>query len=349
MARLGLGYDAVWAINPGRHLILDLWLQPGRRAVAGGRRDDINYQPAPACSPCLPGQQDAPSIPPALVAARVVGEKINILLPQQHTPHQRGLPHRRRDDRCHVHLRLARPHRRLRGRTRPRITGEHLHQQGAPPPRYALSVHGQRQVPAAGEPKFWAAFCHGVGLPERLRDDRANPRRQPHRDHGLHQTTAERYPSSRSTAARQYLSSLEEAVDDPRFSPRGLVRSPSRRARSGIRCGHHRADRGRSAAPRTPSRTGSADGTEPGWRAWRPLPRTVDAAFGAGTPVIAWRYGGRGGLQDSGGKEMKTRAYRRRGRARRAGRSAGRSRSPPRRQPLRAPPARSRSHPRSGP
>ncbi len=94
-------------------------------------------------------------------------------------------------------------------------------------PRYALYVTADDKFLAVGalEPKFWAAFCHGIGLPERLRDDRADPGATRAAIIALvRRKTADEWRQILEPldCCATILSSLEEAVADPQFRDRGL-------------------------------------------------------------------------------------------------------------------------------
>ena len=94
-------------------------------------------------------------------------------------------------------------------------------------PRYALYVTADDKFLAVGalEPKFWGAFCHGIGLPERLRDDRADPGATRAAIVALvRRKTADEWRQILEPldCCATILSSLEEAVDDPQFRDRGL-------------------------------------------------------------------------------------------------------------------------------
>ena len=147
MARLGLGYDAVRAINPRVvYCSISGYGQDGPRSQEAGH--DINYQARTGLLSLSPGTTGSPSVPPALVADIAGGSfpaVINILLAL-----------RRRDltgEGCRIDvamtdamftfawLALAEG---FAGRAFPGITGEHARRRLA-----ALRAlrHGGRQVP----------------------------------------------------------------------------------------------------------------------------------------------------------------------------------------------------------
>jgi alpha-methylacyl-CoA racemase len=227
MERLRLGYDAVRAINPRIvYCSISGYGQEGPRAQEAGH--DINYQARTGLLSLSPGSTGSPSVPPALVADIAGGSfpaVINILLAL-----------RRRDlngEGCFIDiamtdamftfawLALA------EGFATGRFPGSQENMLAGGSPRYALYVTADSKFLAVGalEPKFWAAFCHGIDLAEPLRDDRTDPAA----------TRAGIVEIIRGKTAAEWrtilepldccatiLSSLAEAVNDPQFRDRGI-------------------------------------------------------------------------------------------------------------------------------
>ena len=111
MARLGLGYDAVQAINPKLvYCSITGYGQNGPRADEAGH--DLNYIGHTGLLALNPGPPDRPVVPPALIADIAGGTLpavINILLGAAPArPERAGLPSRHRHDRRDVHLRRSR-------------------------------------------------------------------------------------------------------------------------------------------------------------------------------------------------------------------------------------------------
>ena len=111
MARLGLGYDDVRAINPRLiYCSISGYGQSGPRADEAGH--DINYIGNTGLLDLQPGPVAAPVVPPMLVADIAGGSfpaVINILLALRARDQSgQGCHHRHRHDRRHVHLRLVR-------------------------------------------------------------------------------------------------------------------------------------------------------------------------------------------------------------------------------------------------
>ena len=111
MARLGLGYEAVRAINPKLiYCSITGYGQNGPRAGEAGH--DLNYIGLTGLLALNPGPTDRPVVPPALIADIAGGTLpavMNILLGAAPArPERAGLPSRHRDDRRDVHVRKSR-------------------------------------------------------------------------------------------------------------------------------------------------------------------------------------------------------------------------------------------------
>src|SRR3954453_15674872 len=177
MERLGLGYTTVRAINPRLvYCSISGYGQSGPRAQEAGH--DINYQARTGLLSLAPGTTGSPSVPPALVAdiaGGSISSVLNILLALR----QRDLT----GEGCHLDIAMADAMFTFawfglaEGFATGRFPGSQENMLAGGSQRYALYVTGDGKFLAVGgrEPKFWAAFCHGIGLPERLRDDRPDP------------------------------------------------------------------------------------------------------------------------------------------------------------------------------
>ena len=111
MARLGLGYDEVRAINPRLiYCSISGYGQSGPRVHEAGH--DINYIGNTGLLDLQPGPVDRPVVPPGLIADIAGGSfpaVINILLALRARDQSgQGCSHRHRHDRRHVHLWLGR-------------------------------------------------------------------------------------------------------------------------------------------------------------------------------------------------------------------------------------------------
>ncbi len=177
MERLGLGYAAVRALNPGIvYCSISGYGQDGPRAQAAGH--DINYVAESGLLSISRGPDERPTMPAALVADVGGGTwpaVVNILL---------GLRQRERTG-AGMHLDIAMAegtmtfafwaHAEAVIAGREVKSGEGFLAGGLP--RYRLYTAGDGRQIAVGalEEKFWQAFCAAIGLPEALRDDRRDP------------------------------------------------------------------------------------------------------------------------------------------------------------------------------
>ena len=111
MARLGLGYDAVRAINPKLiYCSITGYGQSGPRAGEAGH--DLNYIGSTGLLALQPGPPDRPVVPPALIAdiagGTLAGGDEYSAGAAPARPERAGLPSRHRHDRRDVHLREPR-------------------------------------------------------------------------------------------------------------------------------------------------------------------------------------------------------------------------------------------------
>src|SRR5262249_31367152 len=227
MARLGLGYDAVKAINPRAvYCSITGYGQDGPRRNEAGH--DLNYIAATGLLALAPGPTDRPTVPPALIAdiaGAAMPAVMNILL---------GL--RRRDATgvgCFIDIAMADAmftfawHALASG-----FAGQGFPSPGASrltggSPRYQLYPTRDDKLGACAalEQKFWLAFCAAIGLSAPLVDDRMDPAA----------TTTAVAAIIASRTAREWapvfaaadccvtiMTDLEHAVADPHFASRGL-------------------------------------------------------------------------------------------------------------------------------
>jgi crotonobetainyl-CoA:carnitine CoA-transferase CaiB-like acyl-CoA transferase len=174
MARLGLGYDAVRAINPRMiYCSITGYGQTGPRAQEAGH--DLNYISHTGLLALAPG--DPPVVPPALIADIAGGSfpaVMNILLAL-----------RQRDqggEGCHLDIAMTDAmftftwHAMASGHAKAFPgAGEAMLAGGSP--RYQLyrTKDGKLVACAALEQKFWRAFCAAIGLSEALASDGKDP------------------------------------------------------------------------------------------------------------------------------------------------------------------------------
>jgi len=227
MARLGLGYDALRAINP-RLIYCSISGYGQRGARAGEAGHDINYIGNTGLLDLQPGPADAPVVPPML-AADIAGGSfpavINILLAL-----------RARDQSGQgCHLDIAMTDAMFTFGWAALAIGAATGQFPKPgelwlvggSPRYRLYPTGDGKLVACGalEQKFWLAFTHAIGLAGEFVDDRRDPMAT--------QAAVAKLIAARSSGewrpilaaadcCATVLVPLEQAMRDPHFVERGL-------------------------------------------------------------------------------------------------------------------------------
>ena len=177
MDQLGFGYEQVRALNP-RIIYCSItgYGQIGPRAQEAGH--DLNYQAVTGLLSLSPGIPDAPTVPPSLVADIAGGTLpavLNILLALR----QRDLT----GEGCHLDIAMADAMFTFawfglaQGHVIGRFPGSQETMLTGGLPRYGLYATKDGRFLALGglEEKFWQTVCDGIGLPERFRDDRADP------------------------------------------------------------------------------------------------------------------------------------------------------------------------------
>jgi crotonobetainyl-CoA:carnitine CoA-transferase CaiB-like acyl-CoA transferase len=227
MARLGLGYEALRAINPRLiYCSISGYGQSGPRAQEAGH--DINYQAIGGLLGQSLKRGQNPPLPPALVAdigGGTMPAVLNILL---------ALRQRERSGAgCHLDIAMAdaMPAFAWYGLAQGQAAGRYPEGgegllTGASP-RYGIYATADGWFLAVGalEQKFWAAFCEAIALEPALRDDRPDPQ-------GTRVAVAAVIAGEPAAHWRALLEpldccctvvrTLEEAVDDPHPTARGL-------------------------------------------------------------------------------------------------------------------------------
>ncbi len=236
MARLGLGFEAVHAVNPRLvYCSVTGYGQAGPRALEAGH--DLNYAAVTGLLSLSPGTPEVPVVPPAQIAdigGGAMPAMINILLGLR----QRDLTGRG----SHIDIAMADTmftfgwYGLAEGHATGRFPGAGENMLAGGSPRYALYATRDRRFLAVGalERKFWEAFAEAIGLAPPLRDDAADPQ-------------ATRAAVAAIVAGRTagewhailgpldccctIVATLAEAVADPHFRQRGLfgrtVETPS--------------------------------------------------------------------------------------------------------------------------
>ncbi|MCW5693179.1 MAG: CoA transferase [Pseudolabrys sp.] len=227
MARLGLGYDDMRAINPKIiYCAISGYGQSGARAGEAGH--DVNYIGATGLLDLQPGSIEAPVLPPALIADIAGGTfpaVINILLAL-----------RARDlSGAGTFIDIAMTDAMFTfgwyalalG-----VAGGRFPRPGELPlvgssPRYQLYATRDRKLVACGalEQKFWEAFCAAIGLAPEFIDDRrdAKATREAVAKIMATRTGDEWAPVfARADCCVTIVAPLEDALRDPHFIERGL-------------------------------------------------------------------------------------------------------------------------------
>jgi crotonobetainyl-CoA:carnitine CoA-transferase CaiB-like acyl-CoA transferase len=228
MARLGLGYDQVRAINPRIvYCSITGYGQDGPKAQVAAH--DLNYQADAGLLSISAGSDGAPVVPAALIADIAGGAYpavMNILLALR-LREQTGQG---------GHLDIAMTDGLLpflfwgigngaSGAHWPKPGGEQL---SGGSPRYQIYRTADARYLAAAplEDKFWANFCEAVGVPAALRDDRPDPRAT---IAAVAQCIAQRTAAQWAEifAGRDVccnlVRTLEEALADDQFRARGVL------------------------------------------------------------------------------------------------------------------------------
>ena len=231
MDRLGLGYDAVRAVNP-RVIYCSItgYGQSGPRRGRAGH--DLNYLGHSGALELVrhdgvPGS----ALPPALLADVGAGSYpavINILLAL--------LKRERTGHGCHLDIAIA-------NNIFPFIFWA-LAEAGSDPlapgagrlaggsPRYQTfrTSDGRTALVAPLEQKFWNAFCEVIGLDEQLRDDAGDPQATIAAVAAIIESRPSSYWSAvfeEADCCCSIAATVEEAMTDPAFRARGLFTAAS--------------------------------------------------------------------------------------------------------------------------
>jgi crotonobetainyl-CoA:carnitine CoA-transferase CaiB-like acyl-CoA transferase len=220
----------VRAVNPGVvYCSISGYGQDGPRSHEAGH--DINYQARAGLVSLAPGTPDAPATPAALVAdigGGAMPAMINILLALR----QRDLT----GEGCHLDVAMADAMltfawfgiAEAAAAGRAPGAGENMLAGGSP--RYGLYATSDDRFLAVGalEQKFWDRLCDALALEPRLRDDRVDPAATREALSAL----IRRHPAEHWRQRLEPLdccacvvASLEEAMADPHFAGRGLLKT----------------------------------------------------------------------------------------------------------------------------
>jgi crotonobetainyl-CoA:carnitine CoA-transferase CaiB-like acyl-CoA transferase len=224
MARLGLGYDQVRAINPRIvYCSITGYGQTGPRAQEAGH--DLNYIASTGLLALNPGPADKPMVPPALVAdigGGTMPAVINILL---------GLRQRDRTGQgCHIDIAMADAMFTFAGHALASgyATGRFPEQGGTRltggSPRYQLypTRDGKLVACAALEQPFWLSFTGAIGLAPQFVDDARDPKAAKAAVAKIiaGKTADEWRPVlAAADCCATIMATLSEALRDPHFGP----------------------------------------------------------------------------------------------------------------------------------
>jgi crotonobetainyl-CoA:carnitine CoA-transferase CaiB-like acyl-CoA transferase len=226
MARLGLGYDDVRAINPRLiYCSISGYGQSGPRADEAGH--DINYIGNTGLLDLQPGPIERPVVPPMLVADIAGGSfpaVINILL---------ALRSRDRSGQgCHLDIAMTDAMFTFAWYALALGAAAKFPKPGemwlvGSSPRYQLYPTKDGRIVACGaiEQKFWEAFTSAIGLAAEFADDRCDPQaaRQAVAKLIMARTAEEWRPIlAAADCCATVVTPLEEAMRDPHFVERGL-------------------------------------------------------------------------------------------------------------------------------
>lgn len=230
MDRLGLGYEALRALNPRLiYCSISGYGQSGPRAQEAGH--DINYQAVTGLLSLAPGTPGSPATPASLVADIAGGAMpavFNILLAL-----------RQRDctgEGCRLDIAMADAMFTFawfglaEGHATGRFPGSQENMLAGGSPRYGLYATRDGRFLAVGalEQKFWDTFGEAIALPRSLRDDGSDP--------GATRVEVARLIAGRNASEWRavfeglnccctLVASLEEASRDPHFVARGLFQA----------------------------------------------------------------------------------------------------------------------------
>jgi crotonobetainyl-CoA:carnitine CoA-transferase CaiB-like acyl-CoA transferase len=229
MDRLGLGYEAMRAINPRLiYCSISGYGQTGPRANEAGH--DVNYIAASGLLSLSPGTPEAPTLPPALIADIAGGAMpavLNILLAlRERDATGQG---RRIDIAMAEGSFLFGWYAMAQGHAQGRYPGARENFLTGASPRYGLYATKDGRFLACGalEPKFWDGFCEVIGLPAELRKDHRDPEATRAAIVALvkARTAAEwERPLAAADCCVTVVKTLDEALADPHFAARGVFR-----------------------------------------------------------------------------------------------------------------------------
>ncbi|MCI5084676.1 MAG: CoA transferase [Rhodovulum sp.] len=227
MARLGLGYDEVRAINPDViYCSISGYGQTGPKALRAGH--DLNYIGDAGMLALSHGDPERAVLPPALIADIAGGTYpalLNILLALRARDAGKGGAHLDISMAENLFPFLYWAMGEGQAANAWPGNGDALVTGGSP--RYQLYATADNRVLAAApiEDKFWAMFCDAIGLDERLRNDTADPAATRDAIAAIIKTQ----PSAHwhqvfevADCCCSIVRTVQEAMQDPHFRARGV-------------------------------------------------------------------------------------------------------------------------------
>jgi crotonobetainyl-CoA:carnitine CoA-transferase CaiB-like acyl-CoA transferase len=227
MARLGLGYEELKAINPALvYCSITGYGQTGPKAQIAAH--DLNYIAEAGLLGIGADATGAPVLPPALIADIAGGTYpavISILMALREAEQTGEGAHLdiAMADNMFAFMYWALGDREVLGKDP--VPGGELVTGGSPRYQIYRCADGRFMAAAPLEPKFWANFCRVIGLPEPLQDDAADPA-------ATKVAIAEIIAGRSSTeweaafdgvdACVAIVRTVSEAAADPHFQARGL-------------------------------------------------------------------------------------------------------------------------------
>ncbi|MDB5042259.1 MAG: acyl-CoA transferase [Candidatus Eremiobacteraeota bacterium] len=177
MARLGLGYDDVHAINP-RLVYCSINGFGSSGARAGLAAHDLNYVAESGLLALVAGSDGTPNLPPALIAdigGGALPAVINILLALRERD-ATGVGRRVEVAMSEAVLTFA-PWALLTHAVSGAAPAPNTDRLNGGSPRYRVYRTADRRYLAVAplEQRFWETFCEEIGLPHELRDHRNDP------------------------------------------------------------------------------------------------------------------------------------------------------------------------------
>lgn len=227
MARLGLGYDDVRKINPDIiYCSISGWGATGPKAQEAAH--DLNFMAETGVLGLTTGADGAPVLPPILagdIAGGTYPAVINILLAlrQRELTQDGAWLDISMGDNLFPFMYWALGNANALGQW-PRSSAETV--TGGSPRYQIYRTKDERYLAAAPlEQKFWSNFCEIIGLPDHLRDDSSDPSSTKAKVAELIAGQTSKYWQevfSGQDVCCSIVLSLQEALEDPHWSARGL-------------------------------------------------------------------------------------------------------------------------------